>query len=1254
MKWIDGTDLLQWADRRDSQALLPEVIRQLVYATVPDARRVEFRTGEGVQLPGWDGYVEAPTGTAYVPEGISCWELGAGHGITAKANDDYEGRTANPLGVAMNDATFVFVTPRRWAGKAAWVQAKLGEGVWREVRAHDADDLEPWIEHAPGVGAWLARKIDKYPPNVTSIDAVWNEFASTTNPPMTPGIVLAGRAPAQERVAAWLREPPSVLHLKADTTAEAIAFVAAHVMALPAEEQDRLRARALATSNAETLRALSMTRAPLLVLYDGENTAPASVAVQRGHHVLIPLPPGTATSGQDVGLPRGSRESFAAALKSLGLREEEAFVLARETGRSITAFQRRFAVARLAGPAWAQPPHVHDVIAMLFAGSWDDQRPGDRDLLAELTGQPYDDVARLATTWTQGADPPLRQAGSIYAFAAVCDAWQQVGPYLTREALARFATIAERVLSLDDPRLTLAPNERWLSAIRGQQQAHSAALREGIARSLVLLSLLGMDGILPHRSQDTASAVVSRVLAPGVPWQRWYSVAGVLTLLAEAAPQAFLGGLQAQLAPAAPELMRLFDEEGGGISSSSMHNHLLWALEVLAWDPTYLSAVILVLGRLARIDPGGRLQNRPINSLREIFLFWHPYTSATLAQRKQALELLVAREPDVAWDLLSKLLPKTFDHGMPTAQPQWRIVAARPPMTYGERDQGVIHILENALTLAGMNATRLALLVHDCGTWPPFLRDRLAAQLQTFAQTVAVPEERAMVWAALRQLVNNHRAYPTADWAVPVDALAPLAAVRDLLIPADLTTRYAWLFDDWWPNLGEPRGDDHAAMDAAVTQARQDSLREILQANGHEGLLALSQAVKYPGFVGRDTGDIIGGAPEQRALLVATLGSTIPSVRFFGQALVTRWQERHGEQWVDTMLAAPLTDDPDTTAVFLLGLPFGRSTWDRVAGAGAAVGDGYWREVQVWLPQGVTVDDLTFAVDCLVQHDRAFIALHLLDLHIELAPGALLLRILDAVRDTLIAGEALPPTQRFGLDLEQVLSRLDAVGVDASDIARLEWFFLPLLGHGRLTPTLTLHRQMSRDPALFSEVICAVYRAHNWNADEEPPPTEQEAARARVAYELLSSWHILPGTAPDGSVDAATLNAWVDDARARCTASDREASGDQYIGQILAHAPSGAEGLWPHPAVRDVIERLASARVESGIISGIFHSRGVFAKALDDGGNQERAIAARYQGYADALALPHPRTAGMLRQIAEDYKRYAQREDERAQQRDLD
>src|SRR5207249_2268337 len=97
--------------------------------------------------------------------------------------------------------------------KTTWAQEKQADGIWREVRAYDADDLEAWLVQAPAVGAWLARQMDKYPPHVSSLDDFWNEFISTTNPPLTDKLVLAGRAAEQERVNAWLGQAPSILHV---------------------------------------------------------------------------------------------------------------------------------------------------------------------------------------------------------------------------------------------------------------------------------------------------------------------------------------------------------------------------------------------------------------------------------------------------------------------------------------------------------------------------------------------------------------------------------------------------------------------------------------------------------------------------------------------------------------------------------------------------------------------------------------------------------------------------------------------------------------------------------------------------------------------------------------------------------------------------------------------------------------------------------------------------------------------------------
>jgi len=48
--------------------------------------------------------------------------------------------------------------------------------------------------------------------------------------------------------------------------------------------------------------------------------------------------------------------------------------------------------------------------------------------------------------------------------------------------------------------------------------------------------------------------------------------------------------------------------------------------------------------------------------------------------------------------------------------------------------------------------------------------------------------------------------------------------------------------------------------------------------------------------------------------------------------------------------------------------------------------------------------------------------------------------------------------------------------------------------------------------------------------------------------------------------------------------------GDFLIGQILAAPPIGEDGAWPHPAVRAVIEDLASPAVEPGVAARVNNS----------------------------------------------------------------
>ena len=178
VRWVNATDLSQWADRRDAQATMPELLTRLIRAATGMAARIRFPSDESVQLPGWDGTCEIENGTEHIPSGSSGWEIGTQRNdIAAKASEDYEKRTSDPLGINREKATFVFVTPRHWPGKGAWVAARLKEKKWADVRAYDADDLVHWIELHPAVGHWLAVTMGSRPQGVVQLEEAWDEWS---------------------------------------------------------------------------------------------------------------------------------------------------------------------------------------------------------------------------------------------------------------------------------------------------------------------------------------------------------------------------------------------------------------------------------------------------------------------------------------------------------------------------------------------------------------------------------------------------------------------------------------------------------------------------------------------------------------------------------------------------------------------------------------------------------------------------------------------------------------------------------------------------------------------------------------------------------------------------------------------------------------------------------------------------------------------------------------------------------------------
>ena len=102
----------------------------------------------------------------------------------------------------------------------------------------------------------------------------------------------------------------------------------------------------------------------------------------------------------------------------------------------------------------------------------------------------------------------------------------------------------------------------------------------------------------------------------------------------------------------------------------------------------------------------------------------------------------------------------------------------------------------------------------------------------------------------------------------------------------------------------------------------------------------------------------------------------------------------------------------------------------------------------------------------------------------------------------------------------------------------------------------------------------------------------------------------------------------------------------------MVNAPVGSDNIWPHEAVRNVIEDSQSTYIERALEIGVINGRGVAVRSAYEGGKQEKELAKKYLQDSQQLSLLWPRTSRILRNLSESYNKDAWREDIEVELRD--
>jgi hypothetical protein len=437
-----------------------------------------------------------------------------------------------------------------------------------------------------------------------------------------------------------------------------------------------------------------------------------------------------------------------------------------------------------------------------------------------------------------------------------------------------------------------------------------------------------------------------------------------------------------------------------------------------------------------------------------------------------------------------------------------------------------------------------------------------------------------------------------------------------------------------------------------LANKRKDAVEDILKIKDREFILEFAAEVQSPYELGQVLGEENLFREDENSFITENLCTTDENLDQLARGFVYGRQKLQGPEWIESKIDTLSALTSKQQASLFRFLPFRSDTWRKVSEQGNEVERNYWSELN---PYNVdNKEDAEYVIAKLLRYNRPFVAL-------KFTSGCVSdsIKVSDeSIFKVLESASSTKPSKsdmqiRFSYHLPILFDYLyGSNSVTNEQIAVLEWAFLPVLRPAKKNPK-ALHKELEESPELFVDFLTMIYTSEDQEIDDdEKEISDHEREKAEQALQLLRSWRTVPGQTEEHAIDKKKLFDWVKEARSILSDKGLLEIGDITIGKVLSGSPAGEDGNWPHEAIRDLFEELASEEIEEGLRTGKFNSRGGVTKAVYEGGQKEIELANEFKSYAQDMRNKWPRTSKILEELADLYANQAEREDVRSELRE--
>lgn len=622
------------AERIDSSARFPLLIEALIYASSCTVSKLDFHASDDNLCPGWDGIVEQRDVHAWVPQGMSYWELSTQRNARKKAESDYQKRLKEPLQLRRN-STFVWVTMAHMNNARALEDDWRKRGDWHEVCVYDGRRLSQWLRQTPELWPMAAQCLGfVYSPTILSPAVFYNRWGGRCSPSLTPALFLPQVERYREDFLYWLHHPKGDFNIYAESLTEGAAFL--HAL-MEHESFAPFRSRVIVFRQADEAQ-LFLARASRAIAVAADDAVRAACVSGAKPVPLINIVPLRAQ------LPQHMRFAY---LGSMNYRAIEAFtrdlspedkqkvesIVARD-GYSRSTLRRRL-LSYTPAPAWA--PLLAEspaLVALDLLGEWNPDDAESCAAFAILSGQPKDDSLLELSRLLERGETPVRYQHSSYMYGSWGKVWMLSAPREMREQVLKCLSVAQK-------QAFLRVAEQMLVS---HTQRYAVSVLASLCGSL-LLFLECIEEARPCCHTDMAEAIRSIL-------KRRLQVLSYAQMM----QQSYLLPYMAELLPGewSQWVNRLIAEGAAFLPAPHGQSSLPWlidALSRLAIPPRFFRTAVESMVRLYLSTPDEATARKVGGAICKALHAWSPQTQAFLGERRQMLHYVCEHIPALGWSL---------------------------------------------------------------------------------------------------------------------------------------------------------------------------------------------------------------------------------------------------------------------------------------------------------------------------------------------------------------------------------------------------------------------------------------------------------------------------------------------------------------------------------------------------------------------------------------------------------------------------